>query len=73
MVNFSYALLQPLRQTQPDYSVLDLRAYYNGCRYAIEPTKMLSQKPDAILFADIFQQIARLGAIHPVFQFSFSP
>ena len=25
MVNFSYALLQPFRQTQPDYSVLDLK------------------------------------------------
>jgi hypothetical protein len=31
------------------------------------------QKPDAILLADIFQQIARLGAIHPVFQPSASP
>jgi len=73
MVNFSYALLQPLRQTQPDYSVLDLRVNYHGCRYAIETTKMLPQKPAAILFAEIFQQITRLGAIHPVFQHSLSP
>jgi len=29
---------------------------------------MLPQKPDAILLADIFQQIARLSAIHPAFQ-----
>jgi hypothetical protein len=34
---------------------------------------MLPQKPDAILLADIFQKIARLGAIHPVFQPSASP
>jgi len=68
MVNFSYALLQPFRQTCPDFSVLDLKSHFRGCRYAAETIKMLVQKPDAILLADIFQQIARLGAIHPVFQ-----
>jgi putative transposase len=68
MVNFSYALLQPFRQTCPDYNVLDLKSHFRGCRYAAETIKMLAHKPDAILLADIFQQIARLGAIHPVFQ-----
>jgi hypothetical protein len=34
---------------------------------------MLPQKPDAILLADIFEQIARLGAIHPAFQPSADP
>jgi putative transposase len=67
MVNFSYALVQPFRQQNPEYSILDLKSHYHGCRYAIETIKMLPQKPDAILLADIFQQIARLGAIHPVF------
>jgi putative transposase len=73
MVNFSQALLQPFRQHQPDYSVLDLKSHYRGCRYASETIKMLPEKPDTILLADIFQQIARLGAIHPVFQPSASP
>ena len=73
MVNFSYALLQPFRQQNPDYSILDLKSHYRGYRYASETIKMLPQKPDAILLADIFQQIARLGAIHPVFQPSASP
>ena len=73
MVNFSYALLQPFRQQNPDYSILDLKSHYRGCRYAFETIKMLPQKPDAILIADIFQQIARLGAIHPVFQPSATP
>ena len=73
MVNFSYALLQPFRQQNPDYSILDLKSYYRGCRYASETIKMLPQKPDAILLAEIFQQIARLGAIHPAFQPSASP
>jgi putative transposase len=73
MVNLSDALVQPFRQTQPDYSVLDLKAQYRGCRYVIETIKMLPEKPDAILLANIFQQIAQLGAIHPVSQPSASP
>jgi len=68
MVNFSYALLQPLRKQNPDYSVLDLKSHYRGYRYASETINMLPQKPDAILLADIFQQIARMGAIHPPLQ-----
>ena len=73
MVNFSYALLQPFRQQQPAYSILDLKSHYRGCRYVSETIKMLPQKPDTILLADIFLQIARLGAIHPFFQPSASP
>ena len=68
MVNFSYALLQPFQELHPEYSILDLKSHYRGCRYASATIKMLPQKPDPILLADIFQQIARLGAIHPAFQ-----
>jgi len=67
MVNFSYALLQPFQQRNPDYSILDLKSHYRGYRYATETIKMLPEKPDAILLAEIFQHIARLGAIHPAF------
>jgi len=73
MVNLSYALLQPFREQHPDYSILDLKSRYRGRRYAFETIKMLREKPDAILLADIFQQIARLGAIHSVFQPSATP
>ena len=73
MVNFSYALLQPFRQHNPDYSVLDLKSNYRGCRYASETIKLLPKKPDPILLAAIFQQIARLGAIHPIFHPVASP
>jgi len=73
MVNFSHALLQPFREHQPDYSILDLKSHYRGRRYASETIKMLPQKPDPILLAEIFQQIARLGAIHTVFQPPASP
>jgi len=68
MVNFSQALLRSHRRGTPDFSVLDLKSYYRGYRYARETINMLPQKPEPNLLADIFQQIARLGAIHPVFQ-----
>jgi putative transposase len=66
MVNFSHVLLQSHRKKNQDFSVLDLKSYYRGFRYTSETIKMLPQKPDAILLANIFQQIARLGAIHSV-------
>jgi putative transposase len=66
MVNFSTALLPPFRRTQPDYSILDLKAQYRGYRYAHEIIKMLPEKPEAILLTTIFERIARLGAIHPL-------
>ena len=73
MNNFSYALLQSYRQLNTDYSILDLKSHYRGCRYANEVLKKIPEKPDAILLADIFLQIARLGAIHPTFEPSHSP
>jgi hypothetical protein len=65
LVNFSYTLLKPFRKYDQQYSILDLKSHYRGLRYATETIKMLPEKPDAILLADIFQHIARLGAIHP--------
>jgi putative transposase len=73
MVNFSEALSQPFRRTQPEYSILDLKSHYRGYRYATETIKMLPQKPEAILLARIFERIAQLGAIHPVLQPSADP
>ena len=35
MVNFSYALLQPFRSHNPEYSILDLKSHYRGCRYIV--------------------------------------
>ncbi len=66
MVNFSSVLLQRYQENNPDFSVLDLKSHYRGCRYASETIKLLPQKPDGILLAEIFEQIARLGMVHPV-------
>jgi putative transposase len=73
MVNLSQILLRRFQQTNPDFSILDLKAHYHGYRYAVETIKMLPEKPDAILLADIFQQIARLGMIHPILEPSICP
>ena len=67
MVNFSLILLRRFQALNPEFSVLDLKSHYRGCRYVSETMKLLPQKPDAILLADVFEQIARLGMIHPAF------
>jgi putative transposase len=68
MVNFSSILLQCFRQSNPEFSILDLKSHYRGCRYVSETIKLLPQKPDGILLAEIFEQIARLGMVHPLFE-----
>ena len=68
MVNFSSILLQRFRENNPEFSILDLKSHYRGCRYVSETIKLLPQKPEGILLAEIFEQIARLGMVHPVFE-----
>jgi len=68
MVNFSSVLLRPYRRSNPEFSVLDLKSHYRGYRYVSETIKLLPQKPDGILLAEIFEQIARLGMVHPAFE-----
>jgi putative transposase len=64
MVNLSQFLMCDFRQTDSDFGVLDLKSYYRGCRYATELLKLLPEKPDAILIAQLFRNIAALGSIH---------
>jgi putative transposase len=68
MVNFSSILLHRFRVTNPEFSSLDLKSHYRGYRYVSATIKLLPQKPDGILLAQIFEQIARLGMVHPVLQ-----
>jgi putative transposase len=65
MVNVSQLLMSRFRQSDPEFSVLDLKAYFRGCKYATELIKMLPQKPDAIFISQVFQRIATVGSIHP--------
>ena len=68
MLNFSAILLRRFREHNPEFSILDLKSHYHGCRYVSETIKWLPQKPDGILLAEIFEQIARLGMVHPAFE-----
>ena len=68
MVNFSTRLLKGFQRLNPEFGILDLKSHYRCCRYVAETLKLLPQKPDRILLADIFEQIARLGMIHPACQ-----
>jgi len=68
MVNFSSVLLRRFRENNPECSVLDLKSHYRGYRYVSETIKLLPQKPEGILLDKIFEQIARLGMVHPVFE-----
>jgi hypothetical protein len=66
MVDVSQVLMCPYRQEDPNFSVLDLKAYYRGYRYVTETIQMLPQKPDVNLVSQLFHKVAALGRIHPV-------
>ncbi len=73
MVNVAYRLRTDVRQRDPDYSVLDLKADCRGYKYVEETIPMLPEKPEPVLLAKILNQVARLGRIHasqPPFSFA---
>lgn len=65
MVNISACLCRERRSDQAEFSVLDLKAYYRGAKYVTETLKMLPQKPNPDLLAQIMRRLAGLGGIHP--------
>jgi len=64
MVNLSQRLLGNLRSTDPESSILDLKALYRGTKYVTEAIEMLQAKPEPDLLARIFDKLAALGRIH---------
>ena len=66
MVNVAALLLRDFRQHTPQFGVLDLKAHFRGHKYVTETIKLLPEKPDPILLAQVFDTVARLGSIHPV-------
>jgi putative transposase len=65
MVDVSQVLLDHFRRFNPDFSITDLKALFRGYRYVEETIKLLPQKPDPILLANIFHTVTKLGRIHP--------
>jgi putative transposase len=66
MVNVSQVLLAEFRKSNPESSVLDLKAYCRAARYFEEMIKMLPQIPEPILIEQVFGKIFSLGCIHSV-------
>ena len=66
MVNVSQVLLAEFRKSNPQSSVLDLKAYCRAARYFEETLKMLPKKPEPILYQQVFGQMVSLGCIHAV-------
>ncbi len=65
MVNLAAVLLGDVRQSDPQCSVLDLKASCRGSKYVAETLKLLPDKLDESLIVRIFRQVASLGRIHP--------
>jgi putative transposase len=63
MVNLAHILLQPYRDSQSDFSVLDLKAHYRARRYLSETIKMLPEMPAPDLISRIWRRLARFGGI----------
>jgi hypothetical protein len=64
MVNVSHALIRPMREQWPAFSVNDLKAWFRGRKYVIELLKMLPEPPDAILIDEVVDHMAEIGRIN---------
>lgn len=64
MVNISDRLLRDFRNTNSEFSVIDLKAHYRGLKYIQEVIQCLPQKPEPIVLDNIKRHVAYLGAIH---------
>ena len=65
MVSLSAVLLSNERQRDPQCSVLDLKASYQGVKYVAETIKLLPEQLDEGLIGRIVRQVTSLGRIHP--------
>jgi len=66
MVNLVERLLRELRRTQPEMSVLDLKAQCRGAKYVEETIKLLPEMPDASLLDQIVRKVIGIGRVHAV-------
>ena len=64
MVNLSRRLMRERQGTDPNGSVLDLKAHYRGLSYAEKVIKLLPEKPEPGLLQRLLAQVTGLGRIH---------
>ena len=65
MVNLSAVLLQPHRQREQDFSVLDLKTHFRAKRYLSKTIKSLPDPPAPDLISRLWYRLAALGGIRP--------
>ncbi|MBZ0278131.1 MAG: transposase [Anaerolineae bacterium] len=63
MVNLAAVMLKPYRDTQPDFSVLDLKAQFRARRYLDETIKMLPDLPSDDLVSRIWRRLTAFSGI----------
>lgn len=63
MTNLSHVMLQPYREHQPLFSIIDLKAQFRAQRYLTETIKMLPETPEPDLISRIWQRLAHFGGI----------
>ena len=64
MVNLSHALIRPMREQWPAFSVNDLKAWFRGRKYAAELLTLLPESPDSIFIDQVMAQMAALGRVN---------
>jgi hypothetical protein len=63
MVNLSHALIRPMREEWPAFSVNDLKAWFRGRKYATELLKWLPESPGSIFIDQVVAHMAGLGRL----------
>ena len=64
MVNVSHALIRPMRNQWPAFSVNDLKAWFRGRKYATELLKLLPESLGSIFIDQVVAQMAELGRVN---------
>jgi putative transposase len=64
MVNLSHALIRPMRDEWPAFSVNDLKAWFRGRKYATELLKLLPESPGSIFMDQVVAHMAELGRVN---------
>jgi hypothetical protein len=66
MVNFSHAVMRPLRAQWPEVSVIDLKAWFRSKKYVVETLQLLPEMPEAIFIEQAIARMAELGRVNHV-------
>jgi putative transposase len=64
MVNVSHALIGAMRVQWPAFSGNDLKAWFRGQKYVVEPLKLLPVMPDSVFIDQVGSQMAELGRVN---------